>query len=74
MQIYPGYTVTKIEEELSFREIEELSKCWEKMPPNYANVKITKEIIAGYLGIDLNPKTEETTIEKTIEAFELLGY
>lgn len=73
MQIYPGYTVRKIEEELSYREIQEMSKYWSKIPPTYANNKIIKELLAGALNVDLN-QNQEVTLDKTIEAFKLLGF
>ena len=72
MQIYPGYTVRRIEEELSYREIDELSKTWEENRPMSINLKILNELVAGYMGVELNqPKN---TIEAAKTAFSMLGF
>ncbi len=72
MQIYPGYTVRRIEEELSYRELRELSQTWDKNRPMIVNLKIISEMIAGYFGIEID--TPKPTIEATKEAFKLLGF
>ncbi len=72
MQIYPGYTLKRIEEELSYREIDELSKTWEENRPTSVNLKILNELVAGYMGVELNqPKN---TIEAAKTAFRMLGF
>ena len=72
MQIYPGYTIRRIEEELSCREIDELSKTWEENRPMSVNLKILNELVAGYMGVELNqPKN---TIEAAKTAFRMLGF
>ena len=72
MQIYPGYTLRRIEEELSYREIDELSKTWEENRPMSVNLKILNELVAGYMGVELNqPKN---TIEAAKTAFRMLGF
>lgn len=72
MQIYPGYTVRRIEEELSCRELEELSKHWEGHRPASVNARILTDMVAGYLGVELNqPKN---TIEAAKTAFRMLGF
>jgi hypothetical protein len=73
MQSYPGYTRDKINEEFSWREIDELCEWWRKHPPDYHNVDIIKRMIAGYLGVDLTPPCKQT-IEGTIEAFKAEGF
>ena len=74
MQIYPGYTIRKIEEELSYREVEEISKFWMKMRPNFVNLKILAEMVAGFLGVDIQSKAEEPDMQRAIEDFKLLGF
>jgi len=72
MQIYPGYTIRRIEKELSYREIDELSKTWEENRPMSVNLKILNELVAGYMGVELNqPKN---TIEAAKTAFRMLGF
>ncbi len=72
MQIYPGYTLKRIEDELSYREIDELSKTWEENRPMSVNLKILNELVAGYMGVELNqPKN---TIEAAKTAFRMLGF
>ncbi len=73
MQIYPGYTVAKIEEECSYREIDELSKYWHKAHPNFWNVDTIKQLIAGYMQVDLTAQAEKPSIDGAIEAFKLIG-
>ena len=73
MQIYPAYTVARIEEELSYREIEEISKFWAEHPSNYANMRLLKEMFAAFAGIKID-KSEKFTIENTIEQFRALGF
>lgn len=75
MQVYPGYTVEKIEEEFSAREIDEICKTWNREPPQYADLKIIKEMIAAYLKIDLKTLNREPPgIDATIEHFRMLGF
>jgi hypothetical protein len=73
MQVYPGYTIEKIENELSFREIEELSKHWDDFSTTHGNLKTLMHIVGGYLGVDFN-LAKKPTIEQTKESFRLLGF
>lgn len=75
MQAYPGYTVEKIEEELSYRQVEELSKQWNQGNTSSVNMKVLMELVAGFMGVDLKRlfKPSETTIDNTIEMFKLEG-
>lgn len=72
MQCYPAYTVRRIEDELSYREIDELSKTWEENRPMSVNLRILNQLVAGYMGVELNqPKN---TIEAAKTAFRMLGF
>ena len=72
MQCYPAYTLRRIEEELSYREIDELSKTWEENRPMSVNLRILNQLVAGYMGVELNqPKN---TIEAAKQAFRMLGF
>jgi hypothetical protein len=75
MQAYPGYTVGKIEEELSYRQLEELSKQWNRGDTASMNIKVLMQMVAGFMGVDLKRvfKPTETTIDDTIEMFRLEG-
>lgn len=76
MQAYAGYTVAKIEEELSFREVDELVKSWEKSVPAFVNIRDLTMLFAGFVGADLEAarnKPKKGSFDDTIEAFKLIG-
>ena len=50
MLAYPGYTVRGIEDELSWREVDELFKAWEKEPPPFASQKKIAKMIEKWGG------------------------
>ena len=51
MLAYPGYTVEKIREELSWRQIEELMKVWQEYEPSNSRLKNIEEILKKAHGI-----------------------
>ena len=51
MLAYPGYTVEKIREELSWRQIEELMKVWQEHEPSNTRLKKIEEILKKAHGI-----------------------
>jgi len=51
MVVYPAYTIDRIENELSHRQINELIKCWQDLQPIcFINLKI-RNILAGLAGV-----------------------
>jgi hypothetical protein len=50
MQAYPGYTVRGIEDELSWREVDELFRTWEREPPAFATQKKIAKMIEKWGG------------------------
>ncbi len=56
MMAYPGYTVQGIEEELSWREVDELFAAWEKEPPAFATQKRIARMIEKWGGFKVAPR------------------
>jgi hypothetical protein len=46
MKTYPGYTIKKIEDELSWRVIREMIKCWNKKAPSFKKMS-DNELLAN---------------------------
>jgi len=50
MQVYPAYTVERIEAELSWREFGELSDCWKNESYNYKSLSKIEKMLAQKFG------------------------
>jgi hypothetical protein len=45
MQVYPAYTIRKIEEELSWRILKEMMNCWKDHKPGYMLTQRIEQIL-----------------------------
>lgn len=67
MMAYPGYTVRGIEEELSWREVDELFRTWEREPPAFASQRRIAKMIekwGGFKSVPARPLGGEQLVEK----------
>lgn len=51
MLAYPGYTVQKIKDELTWREVEELAKTWKDHPPTFFQLNKIEQILEKHTGV-----------------------
>lgn len=53
MLAYPGYTIKKIEDELSMRQVSLMMDFWQKEPPNFQKLNRIDAILQKGLGVRL---------------------
>jgi hypothetical protein len=63
MQAYPGYTIEKIEYELSWRVVNNLMNCWSDRPPLLVRTERIEQMIQKKLGFKfVNKKVSDETL------------
>lgn len=72
MQIYPGYTIDRIDEELSLRQVKLLLDENLKEPSLYATMREINQMLKSFLGIKETPKLIKGKAYKPEEAAEVL--
>lgn len=58
---YPAYTIERIEEELSWRQVRLLLECWGKEPPFFKRIARIESMLATKLGYKQTPTNSKTS-------------
>ena len=72
MQIYQGYTIERIDEELTPRQMKNLKAEWKDKPPLYQIMMEINQMLKSLFGIKEQPKLQKGKTVKPEEAARLL--
>jgi hypothetical protein len=72
MLAYPGYTVRRIEGELSWREVGALMARWHDEPPTFLTDRKVQKILQAGLGVKLTEK--KMANESLVQRLEGMGW
>lgn len=74
MLAYPGYTISRIDEEITPRRLEHLMKACSKDPPAAMQLAKLNAILCGLMGIkDERPADDEATTPDAALKSQLMG-
>ena len=74
MQVYPGYTIRKIEDELSWRIIKKMMDCWDPEKTNFYIQKRLEGILKTAHRIEYVTTDKKMSDEQLLNKFSEYGW
>ena len=71
---YPGYTLKKIEDELSWRQVEKLFEAWGDEEPEFRIMGKLKAIMEKHTGLKFTEKKKRKKAPSRLSSKELVAH